>query len=461
MSPRTPSEWHHQANSLISNAYSSQVDAVRQSEQSKKAHADTFNDNIAMYQDLHGTLEGKVQTSHRLIEKLEVRLVSVQQNTELTKTSLLQLEAAYTAKTAPIKLCAWRMEQRQKRPLREHVRDQVEIALEDERAILADTQRKLQEAMVVTKNMIIVLGDQDEELKGIIDQKMQALSVDELCLRTTHRSWAASATGSRAQSAVASRVPSGAATPRRLGGAVVAEVSTKNEIKRQQTARNNDVAAKKREEASIELRSENEKLVARCHKAVKDACARVEKSLQERIVEVTRMRKRLENELKETQGKVGHTKSTISETQSQIHAIQEPIALCSTHASWRKQRADRERIQDPVECQLENQKQKLLRATEELRTHRQSEKTVLTALGEQVERLKEDLKDKTTALNIDVTCLQNVGESRQPTPAATPRGSPPSARGKLGTAGAARLGMMVDNPLNSRLQSRMGASTGF
>merc|ERR1719272_700105 len=113
------------------------------------------------------------------------------------------------------------------------------------------------------------------------------------------------------------------------------------------------------------------------------------------------MIKRHENQLAATQGKADFTRGTISDTQSQIHAIQEPIALCSTHASWRKQRADREQIMDPVEMQLENQKQKLLRATENLRTERQNEKNILTALGEQLERLKEDLKDKTLALNID------------------------------------------------------------
>merc|ERR1719197_793030 len=112
MSMRTPSEWHNQANSLMSTSYEAQVQAVKQSEQSKKAHADTFNDNIAMYQDLHGTLEGKVQTSHRLIDKLEARSKSLEQNVEATKASLAQLEIAYKDKEAPLKLCAWRMEQR-------------------------------------------------------------------------------------------------------------------------------------------------------------------------------------------------------------------------------------------------------------------------------------------------------------------------------------------------------------
>jgi len=318
----------------------------------------------------------------------------------------------------------------------------VETALEDERACLAETQRKLQEAMLVTKSMISVLVDKSEELKGNIDEKMQALSVDELCLRTTHRSWHASA-GSRSPS---SRVSTGT-TPRRAGTMQAVEVSSRNEIKRQQEARNNDVAARRREEAAAELVKDNQLLVQRCQKVAKDALVRTEKCLQERVVEVRQMRKRLENELQETQRKVEHTRNTISETQSQIHAIQEPIALCSTHASWRKQRADREQIMDPVETQLETQKQKLMRATEELRSHRQNEKNILTALGEQVERLKEDLKDKTVALNIDVSCLSQVSDgkgSAQVTPKGTPKSTPKgakvrSARSRLGMAASSLM----------------------
>lgn len=401
---RRPNDWHSSANSLISNAYGTQVQALKQGEASKKTHEATFSDNISMYQDLHGTLEGKVNTSHRLIEKLETRSKSLQQNIDLTKSSLAALERAYFEKNEPIKLCAWRMEQRQKRPLREHVRDEVENALQDEQGALAESQRKLTEAMMTTKKMLAMLTDTSGELKGDIEQKMQALSVDELCLRTTQRSWNVSA-GSQA----GCRSPnprSGAATPRKAT-AFASDESNRNEIKRQQEARNNDVACRRREEAAEKLRSDNELLVQRCGKAVKDCARKVDKCLQGRVSDVNLMRKRLENELMETQRKADHTRSTITETQSQIHAIQEPIALCSTHASWRKQRADREQIMDPVEMQLESQKQKLLRATENLRTERQNEKNILTALGEQCERLREDLKDKTLALNIDVSCLQS------------------------------------------------------
>lgn len=410
MSQRTPDEWHHSANLNMTTAISSQAKALKQSEMSRKAHADTHNDNLAMYQGLHGSLEGKVKTSQRIIEKLDRRNASVIDSINKTKTSLQQLQMAYMAKNAPISLVSWRMEQRQKRPLREHVRDQVEIALEDERATLLDTQKRLMEAVNNTKNMISVLETKKEELRKDIDEKTQALSVDELCLRTTHRSWQ-STTERGPPSAASSQAPMSARmmSSHRQGASAQAEESNRNELKRQQEARRLNKNVVNHEDHATKVREDNERLIARCAKEAKDALARSTQCLETRISEVSHMKKRLDNELKETKQKISHTKSTISETATQIKEMEEPIQLCSTHASWRKQRADREQIRDPVDTRLEFQKRQLMRATEELRNHRSDEKAILTDLMNQAEQLNEDLRDKTVALNIDISCLQRPG----------------------------------------------------
>lgn len=409
MSQRTPDEWHYSANSLMSTAYGTQVKALKQSEMSKKAHQDTHNENLAMYQDLHGSLEGKVKTSQRLIEKLDQRNKSVSDSIRMSKTSLQQLQMAYHAKNAPIALCAWRMEQRQKRPLREHVRDQVEIALESERSTLIECQRRLSDAANQTKNMITMLESKSEELRTDIDQKAQALSVDELCLRTTHRSWQSTTDRGPPSENGSTNPVSPRVMGHRSGATAIAEESARNELRRQQDARRMNKNAVGREEAARALRESNDRLISRCAKESKDALARSTAALEQRISEVAQMKKRLEGEVRETKVKIEHTKGTIVETQSQICAIEEPIQLCSTHASWRKQRSDREQIRDPVDTRLEIQKQQLMRATEELRAHRSEEKAILTQLQNDLEQLTEDLKDKTLALNIDVSCMQRPG----------------------------------------------------
>jgi hypothetical protein len=341
-------------------------------------------------------------------------------------------------KKAPMALVARRMEERQKRPLREHVRDQVEIALEEEQNTLADAQKKLTNSIVMTKNMINLLKEKLEDLRADIESKMQALSVDELCLRTTHRSWIATADSCTPTS----RVSTGA----RLTGAQSAatQLSQRNEIKRTRETKSHDTHARKHEEASADLREENQLIVQRSSKASKDAKAKTEKCLQERVSEMRQMKKRLEIQLKTTEQKADSTQATSNETQYSIHQIQEPIALTATHTSWRKQRSQNEQIIDPVEKQLEHQKLKLMSASEELRGHRHTERRLITALGEQIERLREDLREKNHALSIDVACLEYVSDASWNGSAKGPRSAQtsPMKSSRKGRTPMSKLGMV-------------------
>lgn len=425
---RTPNEWQSHTNSNMSMAYSTQVKALKQMDSSKKAHQECLQENLAMYSDLQASLDNKVKTSHRLIEKLVGRCKSVDDSIATMKQSHAATVNALRCKDAPLALCLWRMEQREKRPLREHVRDHVELALEEERVVLIDTQRKLNDAIKMTLSMVALLEGKKEELKYDLDQKQQALSVDELCLRTTNRSWHSSASSnmspplSSRSSAAGSRLPS--ARARSVGATASAEESHRNEVQRQQDARRLNHSAQSREEAAGELREDNARLIARCDKVAQEATAKTERALQDRVNEIQQMRRRLESEVRETKKKEEHTKATISETRSQIASLEEPMALCSTHSSWRKQRACKEQIVDPVETRLEEQKRQLMRTTEELRHHRQEEKAILTELQDHMERLKEDLRDKTAALNIDLNCLTHQNEM------GSPNLSDPSARAR-------------------------------
>jgi len=411
---RTPGEWHQHANTNMNLASTTQGKAAYQAELSKRAHNECVNDNVSMYQDLHSILEKKVTNTHRLIEKLENRAKSTENSIEATRKSLRLLEQAHAEKDSPIRLCAWRMEQRDKRPLRECVRDNVEIALEEERGALVHTQEALSKNIHTTKNTIASLEGKLAELRHDLDQKRQANSVDELCLKTTQRSYySAVDTTPRSQSARGSPTGPGSASTRlpsarRTGGvgAVAAEEeSTRNEVKRQNEAKRLSDHVSKLEDAAQALRDQNAKLVAHCWKCMSDSGSKTTGALKERVSEIQQMLRRLVKETEATKKKEEKTKITINETRSHIQYLEEPKNLNLTHASWRKQRAHREQILDPVETRLEENKRMLMRTTEELRAHRQTEKCILNDLEEHLERLKEDVKDKTAAYNIDLQCL--------------------------------------------------------
>ena len=334
-----------------------------------------------MYGELHSSLEKEVKISQRILEKLHHRAQSVENSLQHTRQSLVKVEEALEMKEAPLTLCTWRMEQRERRPLREQVRDTAEVCLELEKATIVDAQRKLKDFMKRTRATIQTLEAKLDELRHDIQQKTQALSVDELCLRTTSRSLEAVSKDSPSPNPqIDSR--SSRAKHKHTGTQVSrleasSHESSRNEVLRQQAAVRLNQSAVSRELAAKELREEAQKLIQYTAKAVEEAVAKTEKSMKERVNANQQMRRRLETELRETCSQIDVTKSTIQDTKTQIRSLEEPMELISTCASWRKQRVGKEQTLDPVTTTLQERQMMLLRCHEDLRQHQHNEKNVL------------------------------------------------------------------------------------
>lgn len=401
MSMHTASEWHQNSTLNMTQAQQSHRKANKQNDASRKAHEETMNDNLSMYSDVQSSLKQKVQTSYRLIDALQKRADSLENSIQQQQGSLAQLEAALRAKDPPMQLCLHRMEQRERRPLREQVRDTPEVALEAEKATLTDTQRRLGDAIRRTKAMVGELEAKLKEVRHDLEHKGQALGIDEACLRTAQRS--------HQQMLELAKTPlSPLRSPLAQKGHTAQaslQESSRNELNRQQEALRLSQQAASCEEVARVQRDDNKLLAARCQKAADDARAKTEHALQERINENQQMRRRLEAEIRETGGRIDHTRSTISETRAQIKALDEPADLTTTCSSFRKQRATKEHISDPVTTKLAEHQLVVIRAREELSSHHQQEKSNLQELHERRERLRDDMRDKTAALYIDLNCL--------------------------------------------------------
>jgi len=401
----TTNEWHQSSSLNMTQAQQAHRRAHQQNGLSQRAHEETTSDNLGMYGEVHSSLRQKVQSSHRLIDALQRRADSLEASLQEQQASLAELEAALRAKEPPLQLCMHRLEQRERRPLREQVRDGPEVALEAEKAALVEAQRRLSEAARRTRGAIAELQAKLQELRLDLEHKAQALGVDETCLRTTQRSHRAMlelAHPAAPASPLSARAPVG---QRRAAAQAALQESSRNELNRQQEAVRLGHSGAACEEAARAQREENRRLVARCRKAADDARAGSERALQERIGENQQMRRRLEAEIRETGGKIDDTRSTISETRAHIRALDEPMDLTTTCSSFRKQRATREHITDPVTTKIAEHQTMVVRAREELVGHHQVEKSNLQELHERRERLKDDIRDKIAALHIDLNCL--------------------------------------------------------
>jgi len=410
-----PDDWHMNAGSNMGQAQHTQKKAAGQNDTSFKSHADTVNNNLHMYSEVHGTLKQKVQTSYRLIEVLQRRATSIENSIQHCLHSLSQLDATHRSMDPQIQLTMWRLEQREGRPLSEQVNDGPEIQLEAEKDMLMDTQQKLSDAMKRTKNTIHELEGKLKEVRHDIEHKTQALGIDETCLRTTQRSFALMAERSRPFSNPPGR-PSGMTKSLNSKTPFALSESSRNETVRQQEAARLNVSAAAREESAKVLRDENKTLMNRLRKVADEMHQRTERTLQERISESQAMRKRLEEEIAGTSHKIDQTKHTIQETRAQIKSLEEPMECTSTCASYRQQRATREHIVDPVTTKMSEHQQMLLEAIKELEDHNEQEKNNLRELNERRDRLKDDLRDKTSAMHIDLNCLTHQAQHQHGKP---------------------------------------------
>merc|ERR1740129_2120409 len=130
----------------------------------------------------------------------------------------------------------------------------------------------------------------------------------------------------------------------------------------------------------------------------------MDEAFKERVAENQHASAKLEAEIKEVHGKIDAVTAAMSETRVQMKAMDEPIELNRTCAALRKQRMQREDILDPVAAKLRDLGEAAVRAQRELEGHHGGESAHLLRLQERLQRLVEDLRDKTVAANIDRTC---------------------------------------------------------
>eukprot|EP00913_Durusdinium_trenchii_P009399 g8834.t1 len=98
MSMHTTQEWAQSAQYNMYQAQSAHRKAMDQQDRSSRAHGEVMTENMGMYSELHNSLEHKVKTSQRLVEKLQHRAHSVENSLQHTRQTLAKLEEALIAK---------------------------------------------------------------------------------------------------------------------------------------------------------------------------------------------------------------------------------------------------------------------------------------------------------------------------------------------------------------------------
>jgi len=433
MSTQTALEWRKSAQQGLAAAAKQQLVASSRNKASRKAHAQTLGENLDAYGHLDFTLRGKVNTLSRLVNGQEQRACSLEATLAQLRDSSENLEGARKSFDLPLEVCAWRLEQRSKRPLCEQVRDVVEVALDAEKAAHRDMLLKVTEAQQRTKRESDKLKHKLEELNSDLEGKRQALDIDRLCLRTTHPNWQDKLSG------VSLRKPATKKTYLEQPRVNTLEMeSARNEDRRHQLAQSLCDSAAAAEVRARKLCGENQNLIQRCCEVLTQMSARTRKSFDVWMTETRQMAHRVESELQSVDSRIEQTKRTILETSAQLQALEEPMELCSTRAAWRRQRAHDEDIHDPVAAKLSQNRAALLKTEQELRSHNKEEKKVLLGLMEHRTSLAKDLSCKHEAMQIDFRCISSESVRGR---AATPNRSA-SRGGSTGRSSSVPVGSL-------------------
>jgi hypothetical protein len=432
---RTWQEWYSTSELNIKSSADQVKKATAELEGYRKKRDNAFAGECDRYTELHLALDDKVQNTYSVMAGTHKRMESLKRHISTLKECKAQLGAANFPNDAPLKLCRWRAEPREKRPHREHVRDGVDDALEAERAGLVDGQRLISEGILKAEKTIVELELTLAQLQADYDDKRHGLSLDEMCLQNSVRGWAKISKGKPLPVAQKPRpvpvpefIPKGKhssatstktkptspkthgssppTSPKTKGSSPVETTfSAKNMEAWAQVSQDLQETAQMRDEEAVEVIQEIERQIQQCNQVASDCSSVTEKALKDQINANTKLRLKLSAEIQATQAKIDHAKSALSETHNVIQHLEDAVEQSGNFAALRTQRKASELIQDHVSTKLAEHKNSLLSKRQELSGQHNNEKTVLLDLEDRQAKLKDDLRDKTTSLHIDLNCL--------------------------------------------------------
>lgn len=389
-SSKTYDQWNNQTQLAMRHADTVRMHAEEILEKTSEVHYSTKNDNQTRHQMVHTALSKKIKTSQTLIKNLAAQI----KVSETIIHKLLRSQATLKAQNfieKPLRLCSQRQEMRAKRPVREQVRDPVEIGLEDEKETLLTSSDKLKSLVDRMEHMIASF--KPEDLRFDEELKFHAMQLDIKCQKTIHRTWQ-----------VVDGKDNLALPPVAKGP--YANWNVENEEYRQSECHTRISDSKEMEAAAQMLIDEIEETIqstiAECQ-AAKDM---VDKKLQESVQNIQSVRKRLTASMRDIDQKIELMRRSHLTTVREMRSHDEPFDLVAQKDGIRGSRKHREAITDPVSTALADHKAGLKQNHAELDRARAEVLQTIAMLEKAKTDIEHDLRDKTAALNIDLDCQQ-------------------------------------------------------
>jgi len=344
----------------------------------------------------------KICNTKRLIDLLRERVKSVEASIAMSKRSCVELQEAAHAKKAALQLAESRLDLRHReRPKPELKRDDFEVALGEEKEMLLNSQKRLNEQArrtdLITQDLVRHHAELLEDLKA----KTHALHIDQDCVQTasTMGRHTFHPTCEADVSQPTTNLPvSVSYTNHPVEQEAARQVETMNRVRR----------AKKREEEANKLREESEQLSKQTEQQCIAANSITNDKMNRNIAELQEVMKRLKGTVRDHENRIAQTYDVLSRTADEMSSHEDPFALANTRRALRNQRMPQENIHDPVKSALDKQVSGMQKNLHALDDRHEQEKKALAGLQQGIAAMKADLISKQKALDVDLQCRNTL-----------------------------------------------------
>jgi chromosome segregation ATPase len=344
-------------------------------------------------------LKSKLMTSSDLTKALEDRINAIEDAIRHLGSCLFGMYRAYRSKKSQLNVCEQRLELRDRRPLQESVRDNLQAALENERQVLIEARQELLDHIEETKEMITQLEAMKQELNDDLQNKKHSYRIDRSCLHPDKNC------DSKANKIMLPALPEIThytlpPSPKDTGS----NTGHQNEEVRCTATMGLIQRAVRLEEKVMGLIQLNDAAVRHCNAECKNANGAVCGCMDKSNHQTEHLKDQLMEQMKQVDATIAEAERSLARTKKKLDGHNQPLRCLNKQFALRDHRTDREHIRDPVTDNMEKHLEGVKISVKDLTAKWQDTKNILDMLKSSKAQMAEDLKHKNIALKIDDQC---------------------------------------------------------
>jgi len=377
--PTMPHQWERNTRSLVDSARKAQSLSTHQRIMAFGTQRSTEEAQLTDNRQSSTALRSNISESQHLKTRAEQQLEAILKETSMLEDEAAHAEATFEKMKDPLAVAEENLSIRRKRPPREQTRDAVERALNEQVAGMKHAIRMLGGVLDACTKELARLKICREKLEEDIDQKRQALEVDNEALQM-ESGWSGDPRGGK------------------RGGSIALP-----HMWRQRTE--NLCEECERTRATCErLRAKSRAIQEEAITVERETREAALRSLNRKMDETGRLRSELEASILNTSSEISTMEEARASVEQSMNDKHAPLALARSRLSVRNSKPNPEVVRDLAERSLEKEIGDLEHSIRKLQIEMARQTSDINRLEQTRARLEADMKDKSDAFALEQEC---------------------------------------------------------